>query len=260
MTRNSGESMGSAHDVKVIGHRGGRLVWPENGLTGFREVIRLGVAGVEFDIHPSADGELFVIHDPTLDRTTEAKGPVVARKAAELRAIKLQGDTGDTIPTLDQVLDVLGPVGFDLHVEIKLDANAERYPGIEAKVIDRLERRGVMRQSVVTSFSPAIVAELRRLAPRGRVLASINQKWADDLGGFTAAMERFRAIPIDYFAVQKELMKTTLAECRRSFADEQLVGWVVNEPDEIAYWLRQPIGWIDTDRPDLAMKIKREMA
>lgn len=252
--------MTTQREVKIIGHRGGRLVWPENGLTGFRAVVALGVDGVEFDVHPSADGELFVIHDATLDRTTVAQGPVVARKAAELRAIALKNGGGDVIPTLDEVLDVLGPAGFDLHVEIKLDANGQRYPGIEAKVVETLERRGVMRQSVVTSFSPDVVAALRRAAPRGRVLASINSKWADDLGGFDAALARFKAIPIDYFAVEKSLMKATLDTCRAHFADEQLVGWVVNEVDEIADWLRQPIGWIDTDRPDLALEIRRGLA
>ncbi|MBL8702931.1 MAG: glycerophosphodiester phosphodiesterase [Alphaproteobacteria bacterium] len=252
--------MTAKREVKIIGHRGGKLVWPENGLTGFRAVIGLGVDGVEFDIHPSADGELFVIHDPTLDRTTVAQGPVAARKAAELRTIALKDGKGDTVPTLDQVLDVLGPAGFDLHVEIKLDANGQRYPGIEAKVAEKLERRGVMKQAVVTSFSPDVVAELRRVVPRGRVLASINSKWAADLGGFETALRRFKAIPIDYFAVEKSLMKTTLDLCRAHFADEQLVGWVVNEADEIDEWLRQPIGWIDTDRPDLAMEIRRRQA
>ncbi|MBM3522314.1 MAG: glycerophosphodiester phosphodiesterase, partial [Alphaproteobacteria bacterium] len=165
--------------VKIIGHRGGRNVWPENGLTGFRNVIALGVEGVEFDVHPSADGELFVIHDATLDRTTVAQGPVVARTAAELRRIALKDGKGDCVPTLDQVLDVLGPPGFDLHVEIKLDALGKRYPGIEARVLDRLKRRGLAEQAVVTCFAPEVLVELRRLAPRQRLLASINQRWAD---------------------------------------------------------------------------------
>lgn len=251
--------MTGARRVKIIGHRGGRNVWPENGLTGFRNVLALGVEGVEFDVHPSADGELFVIHDPTLDRTTVAQGPVAARRAAELRAIALKDGNGDTVPTLDQVLDVLGPAGIDLHVEIKLDAQNRRYAGIEARVLEALGRRGLADRAVVTSFAPEVVAELRRLAPRQRLLASINQRWADDLGGFDAALARFKAVPIDYFAVERTLLKATLDTCLRHFTAEQLVGWVMNEPDDLAYWLGQPIGWIDTDRPDLAMTIRSRL-
>ncbi len=251
--------MSSTAQVKIIGHRGGKLVWPENGLTGFRAVTALGVDGVEFDVHPSRDGELFVIHDPTLERTTIASGPVSARSSAELRAIALKDGGGDTIPTLDEVLDVLGPPGFDLHVEIKLDAEGRRYPGVEARVLAALTRRGIGTQCVVTSFSPDVLVDLRRLAPSQRLLASINQRSADGLGGFDAALARFTAIPIDYLAVEKSLLATTMATCRRHFEPAQLVAWVVNDAKELAHWLAQPIGWLDTDRPDLALETRRTL-
>ena len=246
---------GSTH-VKIIGHRGGRLVWPENGLTGFRAVSTLGVDGVEFDVHPSSDGALFVIHDPTLDRTTTATGPVSARRGAELRVIALRDGRGDTIPTLDAVLDVLGPPGFDLHVEIKLDAEGRRYPGIEARVLTALTRRGLAERCVVTSFSPDVLVDLRRLAPGQRLLASVNQRSADALGGFEQALARFTAVPIEYLAVEKSLLPTVMAQCRRHFEPEQLVAWVVNEAEDLSHWLAQPIGWLDTDRPDLALQLR----
>ena len=250
-----GAGMAAMQRVRIIGHRGGKLVWPENGLTGFREVARLGVDGVEFDVHPSADGEIFVIHDPTLDRTTEASGEVHSMAAAELRHVRLRGGGGDRVPTLAEVLGVLGPAGIDLHVEIKLDARGDRYPGMEAAVMDALDRHGVRERSVVTSFSPDVLGELRRIAPRQRLLASVNARSAEALGGFDAALHRFRTLPVEYFAVEKSLLSETLSTCRAHFDAERVVGWVVNEPDEIAHWLRQDIGWIDTDRPDLAMRI-----
>ncbi len=253
-------AMSSSNQVKIIGHRGGRLVWPENGMTGFRAVTTLGVDGVEFDVHPSGDGELFVIHDATLDRTTTASGRVSAHSSAELRAIALKDGGGDTIPTLDAVLDVLGPPGFDLHVEIKLDAENRRYPGIEARVLAAIARRGLARNCVVTSFSPEVLVELRRLAPQQRLLASISQVSADGMGGFDQALLRFAAIPIEFFAVEKSLLTTTINACRRHFEPAQLVGWVVNEADELAHWLSQPIGWLDTDRPDLALELRGKLA
>ncbi len=252
--------MSNSASVKIIGHRGGKLVWPENGLTGFRAVTALGIDGVEFDVHPSSDGDLFVIHDPTLERTTEAAGPVSARSSTELRAVALRGGGGDTVPTLDAVLDVLGPPGLELHVEIKLDAQGHRYAGVEARVLAALDRRGLAERAVVTSFSPDVLVALRRLAPKQRLLASINQRSADALGGFDRALAKFAAIPIDFFAVEKTLLTTTLAICQHHFKPEQLVAWVVNEADELAHWLTQSIGWIDSDRPDLALATRRGLA
>jgi ABC-type molybdate transport system permease subunit len=64
------------NNVAIIGHRGARNLWPENSLDGFRRTRALGIEGVEFDVHIARDGELVVIHDPTLERTTEGTGRV----------------------------------------------------------------------------------------------------------------------------------------------------------------------------------------
>jgi hypothetical protein len=86
---------------------------PENGLTAFRNALALGADYLELDTHLTADGEVVVIHDPTLDRTTTGRGPVSARRLAELADTRLKGADGsvteDTVPTLAQVLDTLKP-------------------------------------------------------------------------------------------------------------------------------------------------------
>ncbi|MBI4560644.1 MAG: glycerophosphodiester phosphodiesterase family protein, partial [Candidatus Rokubacteria bacterium] len=88
----------------VAAHRGGALLWPENSLLAFRNAIALGADFLEVDAHPSRDGELVVIHDPTLDRTTTGAGAVRDRSLAELRALRLKDKDGkvtdQTIPTL----------------------------------------------------------------------------------------------------------------------------------------------------------------
>ena len=97
---------------RIIGHRGARDLWPENSRLGFRKVLTLDVQGVEFDVHPTADGRLAVIHDPTLDRTTDATGPVAARSAAALReSVRLRGTEDEGVPLLEEVLDILAPSG-----------------------------------------------------------------------------------------------------------------------------------------------------
>ena len=62
----------------IASHRGGALLWPENSRIAFEQTAKLPVEQVEFDVHPTRDGKLVVIHDDTLDRTTDGKGPVAA--------------------------------------------------------------------------------------------------------------------------------------------------------------------------------------
>src|SRR6185295_2509182 len=107
-----------ANKVAIIGHRGARDLWPENSLDGFQRTRALGIEGVEFDVHLARDGELVVIHDLTLERTTERHG----------------GGAG--IPTLDQVLDVFTGSDIELHIEIKTDASGKLYPGLEKRLVD----------------------------------------------------------------------------------------------------------------------------
>ncbi len=98
----------------VIAHRGFSGRHPENTLRAFRAAEALGVDMVECDVHASADGCLAVIHDATLDRTTDASGPVRARTMRELQEI--DAGEGETIPTLEEVL---AAVALPVVVEVK---------------------------------------------------------------------------------------------------------------------------------------------
>src|SRR5438445_720194 len=74
----------------LAAHRGGALLWPENSLLAFRNAVALGADFIEFDVHLSRDGEVMVIHDPTLERTTNGQGAVRDRTVAELKALRLK--------------------------------------------------------------------------------------------------------------------------------------------------------------------------
>src|SRR5258705_4348638 len=114
----------------LAAHRGGALLWPENSLLAFRNATALGADFIEFDVHLSRDGEVMVIHDATLDRTTTGAGPVRERSAAELKALRLKDRSGavtaETVPTLDEVVAVAAKRRMLL--EIKVDAGKARYP------------------------------------------------------------------------------------------------------------------------------------
>ncbi len=145
----------------VGGHRGNPAEHPENTLASFRSAIELGVDLVECDVHLSADGELVVIHDHTLDRTTDGTGLVVQRPLAELRRLDAGG--GERLPLLAEVCELArGRVG--LCVEVKQIPIP--YPGLEAKLVACLAALGMLDQTAVISFHHGSMRDIKRLEPR----------------------------------------------------------------------------------------------
>jgi glycerophosphoryl diester phosphodiesterase len=243
--------------VLIAGHRGARDLWPENSLLGFRNLRGLGVDAVEFDIHQSVDGGLVVIHDPLLDRTTHDTGPVGVHSLKQLTAMRLREAGDECIPTLDDVLDVFTDSSLELHIEIKTDAFGNPYPGIEGRLVDAVKQRGVERRAVLTCFVPEVIATVRRNWPQARVLASLDRRSAEMMGGISLAFDRLAAIPDCIVAVEKSLLTLTLPLALKVLGRERLGAWVTNEEKDIAHWLAQPVRQITTDRPDLAVNIRR---
>ena len=243
--------------VFIAGHRGARDLWPENSLLGFRNLCGLGVDAVEFDIHQSVDGSLVVIHDPLLDRTTHDTGPVGVRTLKQLTAMRLREAGKECIPTLDAVLDLFSDSPLELHIEIKTDAFGNPYPGIEGRLVDAVKRRRLEQRAVLTCFVPGAVETVRRLCPEARVLVSLDRRSAEMMGGISPALDRLAAIPDCIVAVEKSLLSLTLPLALKVLGRERLGAWVTNEPQDIAHWLAQPVRQITTDRPDLAVTIRR---
>src|SRR5438477_5545206 len=200
-----------ASKVAIVGHRGARKLWPENSLDGFRRTRELGVDGVEFAVHVARDGELVVIHDPTLERTTEGTGAVAERTAAELAATPLRGmgGGGAGVPTLDQVLDVFAGTAIELHIEIKTSAGGRLYDGLERRLLDLIARRGLQDRAILTCFVPKALETVRRLSPRQRVLASVDRRAAEDGGGLADAPHCVAAIASCLVAVERDLLADT---------------------------------------------------
>ncbi|HET6224025.1 MAG TPA: glycerophosphodiester phosphodiesterase family protein [Dongiaceae bacterium] len=235
--------------VLIIGHRGARNLWPENSLEGFRRTRDLGVDAVEFDVHLARDGELVVIHDPSLERTTEGTGPVADRAATELAAMG--------VPGLEAVLDVYAGTSIELHIEIKTDALGRPYEGLENRLLDVIGRRELEQRAVVTSFVPEILEAVRRLSPHQRVLGSLDRRSAELFGGLPAALDRFAVIGNCMIAVEKGLLADSFELCLCRVGGEFLGAWVPNDADDIAQWLARPIRQITTDRPDVALALRR---
>ena len=246
--------------VAIVGHRGARNLWPENSLDGFRRTRALSIEAVEFDVHPARDGELVVIHDPLLDRTVEASGPIIDHSVTELSALRLRDGTGEGVPTLAAVLDIFEGSGIELHVEIKTDALGYAYTGLEQRLLEALARRRNLGPTVVTCFVPEVIEKVRALAPHQTVLASLDRRSAEMMGGLTPALDRLARIEGCLVAVEKGLLSVAFDPCRDRIGSERLGVWVPNEPAEIARWLQAPIRTLTTDRPDLALAERQKLS
>jgi glycerophosphoryl diester phosphodiesterase len=245
--------------VMIIGHRGARNLWPENSLDGFRRLIALGVEGVEFDVHMTSDGKLAVIHDPTLERTTTGSGPVGARTLAELQSTALR-DSSEGIPSLDEVLKVLSDSSLELHIELKTDAVGSAYRGMETKVLDALRQYGLEKRSILTCFMLEVLETIRGLDAAIPVLASVDRRSSEMLGGLDRAIARLKLIPGLYVAVEKSLLIHTSQQFSAAFGVNRIGTWVPNDEPDLRHWLSQPVRQITTDRPDLALRVRTDIS
>lgn len=143
----------------IAAHRGGLFLWPENSSRAFGEAARLPIEQAECDVHLTADGEVVVMHDATLDRTTDASGPVVARSAAQLRDVRVRGTNGEAPPTLAEYLAILAPSPVAPRIEIKGDAGRRPYPGIVRRTLSVLDASEQRRRSWIIGFNAETMAE-----------------------------------------------------------------------------------------------------
>jgi glycerophosphoryl diester phosphodiesterase len=245
--------------MKIIAHRGARNLWAENSLGGFRKTASLGVDAVELDLHLSRDGEIVVIHDPLLDRTTNGRGPVSDLGLDALTRLRLRDTIDETIPTLAQVLDVFAPTALDLELELKTDARGRPYPGLIEKTAKLVEAREMVSRVRLTCFVPEVLEDVRSQAGRFRRLASLDRRSAEMLGGLDQAIQRFLDLDCT-IAVERTLLDLEMDTCRSAIGTDRLGVWVPNTPGELHHWLRQPVGQITSDRPDLALCLRNQLS
>jgi glycerophosphoryl diester phosphodiesterase len=246
----------------VAAHRGGSLLWPENSLLAFRNALGLGADYVEFDVHLSRDGEVVVIHDPTLERTSTGHGPVRERSLEELKTVRLKDYTGavteETIPTLDEVASLVARERRRMLLEIKVDDRHQRYPGIEERVFAILDRRGMAKSTVVMAFEPPTWRRVRELRP-DLTAGAIYSPGTLRAAGSTLSRELEEAgkAGVRFVGLHQSLVDATAtAEARR--LGMQLGVWTVNESAALRMFIEQKIGVVITDRPDLAKALVKE--
>lgn len=154
----------------VIGHRGAMAMAPENTLASFKEAVAQGADGLECDVHLTQDGQVVVMHDFTLDRTSSGSGAIAAHALDELRGLDAGAwfdprFAGEPIPTLEDTLRLAHEAPRPLVMVIELKAGSRRYPGIEAAVVRLVRAHALAERTVLISFDHHAIHAAKGLAP-----------------------------------------------------------------------------------------------
>jgi len=228
----------------VFGHRGASHAAPQNTLAAFRKAVAVGADGIELDVHLSRDGVPVVIHNDSVDATTDGTGLVREMTLAQLKALDagVRFDAqfvGERIPTLEEVL---AEVGARLLTNIELKAGHST--GLESAVVDVVKRMGMEARVWFSSFKPYALYKVRTFAPEipcGLLYGPLNLgSWA--LAPVTPyeALHPYMALVSERFVqwVHRRGLRVftwTLddPDVARRFAEWGVDGIITNEPENI---------------------------
>ncbi|MGD2104163.1 MAG: glycerophosphodiester phosphodiesterase family protein [Anaerolineae bacterium] len=150
-----------------IAHRGASRIAPQNTLAAFRKALEIGVDGIELDVRLCADGVPVVIHDATVDATTDGTGRVDALTLGQLKQLDAGSSfdssfAGERIPTLAEVLQILGDKLL-LNIELKGIGPLDR--GLEQVVVDLLQRYSLEPSALLSSFNLLALRRVQQMTP-----------------------------------------------------------------------------------------------
>jgi glycerophosphoryl diester phosphodiesterase len=248
----------------VIAHRGGKGLWPENSLFAFERASALGVDMLEMDVHLSSDGELVVIHDRTLERTTDGQGAVAAHSLEQLQALdagyRWSADGGQSYPYRGQ------GVRIPRFIEV-----LERFPeqakvieikvpdvGMEAMLCDALEAHQQRDRVIVGSFYDRSLQLFREQCPGvatsagpGSVRLLVALNWLG-LANLLSPSYQALQIPEAHDGLQVASPRL-LKNARERGLNVQL--WTINEQPDMRRLLDLGAHALITDYPDRALQV-----
>ncbi len=223
--------------VIVIGHRGAAGLEPENTLRSIKAAIEIGVDEVEIDVRVSKDGYLVVIHDETVDRTTNGHGFV---RDLTLKEIKnLDAGQGEQVPTLKEVLDLTrNKVVLDIELKVSEALN---------KTLCLIEEMKIQDHVVLISFKHDLLLKARSSNPNIRTGAIFFE--SPKLSSLDVIKKYADGIYVHYRNINKDLIDEAHSKNLR-------IGvWTVNSISDMKRMIRLGVDAVTTDRPDLLIRL-----
>lgn len=235
---------GELLEVRVWAHRGASAEAPENTLTAFLRAVDLGARGIELDVQLTRDGVPVVLHDPTLERTTDGRGWVGDWNWAELRRLDAGGwfdktFAGERIPSLSEVLAV---VPEEVWVNIELKTAPEAYPGLEERVAACVRAAG-RRRVIYSSFDHSALERLGRMDPQAKLGLLYDGYLLAPWDYARQAGLRVSSLHVRHWFVGRALVR---AAHRRGLA---VFAYTVNDPRRAAHLFRWGVDGLFTDNP-----------
>ena len=237
----------------LFGHRGAKGEAPENTLAGFQYGLNVGLRAFETDVRLTADGEIVLLHDATVDRTTDGTGAVAGMTLEQVRSLDARADFPDwpapcRVPTLDELLDFLPP-DITVEVEIKRDT-PERLALLVPRLVEALDRHDARGRVTISSFEADALRRAREAAP-------------EIPRGFIGAYDapRFLETAVDLECAQADIpLATGSVEMVRAAHDAGLrvTGWPGDTDAQMETLVREwRVEGITTNFPSVALPFLR---
>lgn len=236
----------------IFAHRGFSGYYPENTMLAFRKVAEETLAdGIELDVQLTKDGEVVIMHDETLDRTTNASGYVKEHTLEELKllsvGVNLKGFfPRQTIPTLREYFEFIKTTKLITNIELK--TGVFEYEGLAEKVVAMVKEFGLEEQIWYSSFNHYTVARVQELDPKAKC-GLLMDTWLRDVGAYAKSQNAATVNACSYFAAKKGV------------ADELhqygigLQAWTPNEVELMERLVENGVDSLITNYPDIAAKV-----
>ncbi|NBJ70430.1 MULTISPECIES: glycerophosphodiester phosphodiesterase [Clostridia] len=245
-------------NTKVYGHRGCMGTYPENTLVGFMQAIRQGVDGIELDVHMTKDGEIVVIHDEFLDRTTDGTGFIKDMTLAEIRRFSAGVRFShydqfvdqwrlEQVPTLQEVLILLKPYAIELNIELK--TTKFTYKGIEEAVHQIVQAYGNNRKVIYSSFHLPTLLRMKRMDPNADIALLTK-------GKLSHPHEYMECFHLEAIHISKDAILNNVTHWKALLPG--LRAWTVNDTNDIKQLLDLRVSAIITDFPEKAVFYRSE--
>lgn len=241
-------NMGILTETQITAHRGYSAIAPENTLYAFEEAVGIGADYIELDVQLTADGQLVVFHDKTIDRTTDGKGELSKYTYNELQEFsagkwfKKDGEFDDAKIVL--LSDVLEDVGGDIlfNIEIKNHGDVQK---TAEKTVEVIEEYGIERSCYITSFSYNALKTVKKINSRIKtgLIANIASSTS------FSQLKYIDAVSLNYIFINQSIVNMAHQNGKRVFV------WTVDRQSDIHHMIAMGVDNIITNRPDRASEI-----
>lgn len=240
--------------MKNFAHRGFCGKYPENTMLAFRKALEVGIDGIELDVQLTKDGQVVIIHDEKVDRTTNGTGFVADYLLEDLQKLDASsvfaGQMGfNPIPTLREYFELVKDWPIVTNIELKTSVN--EYPGIEQKVLELIREFGLEKKIIISSFNHYSVAKMKTMAPELEY-GLLSDTWILNAGAYTKSHD-----VACYHPSVRQMKQEIVDELK---ANGRIINvWTVNTEEQIRDLYHKGIDCVIGNFPDLTARVLKEL-